>query len=54
MNGKNMTSLHTQVPNNTTFGHTVRCVKLTTHINLVPKLRKRGATPPLPQYVFMA
>jgi hypothetical protein len=29
-------------------------VKLTTHILLVPRLRKRGSLPLLPQYVFMA
>jgi hypothetical protein len=29
-------------------------VKLTTHINLVPRSRMRGAIPPFPQYVFMA
>jgi hypothetical protein len=29
-------------------------VKLTTHLHLVPRLRKREAIPPLPQYVFMA
>jgi len=28
-------------------------VKLTTHVHLVPRLRMRGAIPPLPQYVFM-
>jgi hypothetical protein len=28
--------------------------KLTTHLHLVPRSRMRGATPPLPQYVFMA
>jgi len=30
-----------------------RGAKLTTHLHLVPRLRKRGAIPPLPQYVFM-
>jgi hypothetical protein len=29
-------------------------VKLTTHLHLVPRLRTRGAIPPLNQYVFMA
>jgi len=29
-------------------------VKLTTHLLIVPRLRMRGAIPPLPQYVFMA
>jgi hypothetical protein len=28
--------------------------KLTTHLYLVPRLRKRGAIPPLPKYAFMA
>jgi hypothetical protein len=27
---------------------------LTTHLDLVPRSRMRGATSPLPQYVFMA
>jgi hypothetical protein len=30
-----------------------RNVKLTTHLHLVPRLRMRGAVPPLPQYIFM-
>jgi len=29
-------------------------VELTPHLHLVPKLRLRGAIPPLLQYVFMA
>jgi hypothetical protein len=29
-------------------------VKLTTYLHLIPKSRKRGATFPLPQRVFMA
>jgi hypothetical protein len=29
-------------------------VKLTTRLHLVPRLRIRGAIPPLSQYVFMA
>jgi hypothetical protein len=29
-------------------------VKLTTHLNIVPKSRMRGAIPPHLQYVFMA
>jgi hypothetical protein len=28
--------------------------ELTTHFPLVPRLRMRGAVPPLPQYAFMA
>jgi hypothetical protein len=28
-------------------------VRLTTHLHLVPRLRKHGVVPPLPQYVFM-
>jgi hypothetical protein len=28
-------------------------VKLTTHLHLMPSLRMRGATLPLPQYAFM-
>jgi len=28
-------------------------VKLITHLHLVQRLRMHGATPPLPQYVFM-
>jgi hypothetical protein len=28
-------------------------VNLTTRLHLVPRLRMRGAVPPLPQYVFM-
>jgi len=35
-------------------GLTGRGVKLTTHLHLEPKLKMRGATLPLPQYVFMA
>jgi len=31
-----------------------RGVKLTTHLQLVPKSRMRGAISPLPQYFFMA
>jgi hypothetical protein len=31
-----------------------RCVKLTTHLHLVPSWRMCGAMPPLPQYAFMA
>jgi hypothetical protein len=31
-----------------------RSVKLSTHLDLMPRLRMRGAIPPLPQYVFMA
>jgi hypothetical protein len=37
-----------------TWGQSGRGVKLTTHLYLVPRSRMRGATPPLPQYVFMA
>jgi hypothetical protein len=29
-------------------------VKLTTHLHLVPRSKKNGAIPPLPQYAFMA
>jgi hypothetical protein len=29
-------------------------VKLTTYLHVVPRLRMRGAIPPLPQYVFIA
>jgi hypothetical protein len=29
-------------------------MKLATHLHLVPRLRMRGAIPPLPHYVFMA
>jgi hypothetical protein len=28
-------------------------MKLTIHLHLVPRLRMRGAIPPLPQYAFM-
>jgi hypothetical protein len=35
-------------------GKSSRGVKLITHLHLVLRLRKRGATPPLPKYVFMA
>jgi hypothetical protein len=35
-------------------GKNGRCVKLTTHLHLVPKSRMRGAIPPLPQYAVMA
>jgi hypothetical protein len=28
-------------------------MKLTTHLHLVPRLRKGGAIPPLPQWIFM-
>jgi len=34
-------------------GHPACGVKLTTHFHLVPKLRIRGAIPPLPHYIFM-
>jgi len=29
-------------------------VMLNTHFHLVPRLKMRGAMPPLPQYIFMA
>jgi hypothetical protein len=32
----------------------IRGVELTTHLHLVPRLKMRGAIPPLPRYVFMA
>jgi hypothetical protein len=35
-------------------GGSFRGVKLTTHLHIMPRLRMRGAIPPLPQYVFMA
>jgi hypothetical protein len=35
------------------WGQSGRGVKLTTHLHLVPRLRMRGAVPPLFLYVFM-
>jgi len=34
-------------------GESIRCLKLTTHFHLVPRLRMRSYTS-IPQYVFMA
>jgi len=35
-------------------GQSGRGVKLTTHLQLVPRLRMRGAVHPIPQYIFIA
>jgi hypothetical protein len=36
------------------LGHPVLLRKLTTQLHLVPRSRKLGALPPLPQHAFMA
>jgi hypothetical protein len=37
-----------------TGGKAAGGVKLTTYFHLVPRIRMRGAIPPLPEYVFTA